>query len=78
MWLISIHEYLFIFNIIEVICSVEDYFSNLKSLQTMKGYTNVREIKLYFLFPLKAPFFFRKISPELTTANPSLFAEEDW
>ena len=27
----------------------------------------------------KASFFFlRKISPELTTANPPLFAEEDW
>ncbi|WP_220492936.1 hypothetical protein, partial [Klebsiella pneumoniae] len=23
-------------------------------------------------------FFLRKISPELTTANPPLFAEEDW
>ena len=23
-------------------------------------------------------FFFRKISPELTAANPPLFAEEDW
>ena len=23
-------------------------------------------------------FFFRKISPELTTANLALFAEEDW
>ena len=23
-------------------------------------------------------FFFRKISPELNTANPPLFAEEDW
>ena len=23
-------------------------------------------------------FFLRKISPELTTANPRLFAEEDW
>ena len=23
-------------------------------------------------------FFFRKIRPELTTANPPLFAEEDW
>ena len=23
-------------------------------------------------------FFLRKINPELTTANPPLFAEEDW
>ena len=23
-------------------------------------------------------FFLRKISPELTTANPPLFAEDDW
>ena len=31
-------------------------------------------IKLFLLF-----FFFRKISPELTSAaNPPLFAEEDW
>ena len=34
------------------------------------------------LFCLKRVFgkfcFLRKISPELTTANPPLFAEEDW
>ena len=28
---------------------------------------------LFFSF-----FFLRKISPELTSANPPLFAEEDW
>ena len=30
-------------------------------------------LKIYLFF-----FFLRKISPELTTANPPLFAEEDW
>ena len=30
------------------------------------------------LFFLSFFFFLRKISPELTTANPPLFAEEDW
>ena len=27
---------------------------------------------------LNNSFFLRKISPELTAANPPLFAEEDW
>ena len=35
---------------------------------------------VHFLFFLKSIFFFflRKINPELTTADPPLFAEEDW
>ena len=32
----------------------------------------------HFLFLLFFVFFWRKISPRLTTANPPLFAEEDW
>ena len=28
--------------------------------------------------PPLSPYFLRKISPELTTANPPLFAEEEW
>ena len=30
------------------------------------------------LFPKLLFIFLRKISPELTTTNPPLFAEEDW
>ena len=54
----------------------------------MKHIDNSRLSKICFLsltFPLEERtiytcilFFLRKISPELTAANPSLFAEEDW
>ena len=30
------------------------------------------------ILPSQARLFVRKISPELTTANTPLFAEEDW
>ena len=32
----------------------------------------------FYLFIIYLFIFFRKISPELTTASPPLFAEEDW
>ena len=37
-------------------------------------------VTLFFLVPffLFIYLFLRKISPELTTANPAVFAEEDW
>ena len=35
-------------------------------------------LRTYFSFPSLIFFFFRKISPELTAANPPLFAEKDW
>ena len=40
---------------------------NLECLNTVISDSN------FFFF-----FFLRKISPELTTARPPLFAEEDW
>ena len=55
----------------------------LEQLSVHLNYLNIAEfcfnLSIAFLaISFCIPFFLRKISPELTAANPPLFAEEDW
>ena len=47
-------------------------------LQGQPSFFEEKGNRFHFLKKLKKKFFLRKISSELTAANPPLFAEEDW